>query len=342
MPHKTADAASFIQVGRYQLVPLRAIRRDNIRPLLGDAPGVYICNCPEPAWYGKFGLQRKQNLGVEKKRRMFAQMAPGSMWLSMTDDEQVGGSTHTWTSPSGIVHLGRGALRGRAAQLCQLAGLQAWLLRHRQRYDYCYVYNFDLPQFVAPLAVKWLTSKRLLVDYEDDYTTFRQSSVKNLLERCMRTTVDGVVCVNEHMQRYFPADGNYVINSFANLDYTAKLDFTLSEGMTFLFSSRLDAIRGADLLPALVAGLRQRLRQFTIRVTGGGPLRDMVQGLRLSEVDYLGFVDDATLASAIDAADACLVLQKPDHPFSKGSYPCKIDAYAALHKPIYTLAVPAA
>lgn len=327
-----------IRVGHYKLVPVHNVHRDDIQPLLGQGAGVYVCNCPEPAWYERFSLPRRQNHGVDKKRLMFAQMATGSRWLSMTHDEAVAGTTRTWESPSKILHLGRGSLRGRAAQLAQMLQLLLWLGKHRNIYSYCYVYNFDLPQYVAPLLAKVLWGKRLLIDYEDDYTTYRDSPFKNALERWMRRTCDGVVCVNEDMRKLFPGVPTCVLNTFADLTYTNGLAYELKNGMTFLYSGRLDDIRGADLLPNLVEALRGRLDHFTVRVTGGGPLQDLVKSWRLPELEYLGFVSDAVLEDATRAADACLILQKPDHPFSRGSYPSKIETYARMHKPIYALA----
>lgn len=332
-------ASPCIPVRHYTLQVLRAVRQDALAPQLGYGPQVYLCNCPEPAWYERFGLQRQQNLGVQKKQCMFAQLPTGSRWVSMTHDASAPGRTAAWVGPTGIVHLARGRLRGRTMQLWQLAQAVRWLWRERHSYAGCYVYNFDQPQFLAALFAKFLLGKRVVVDYEDDYTTCRPSRLKNVVEAWMRRLADGAVCVHAAMQRHFPAGRSVVFNSFARLDYMPA-QIALRPGMVFLYSGRLDDMRGADLIPDLVHALRARLPSFTLHVTGSGPLRAAALSWELPEVRYWGFVSDAQLQALTAAADACLILQKPDHPFSQGSFPSKVESYAAQRKVIYALTLP--
>ncbi|HET6344779.1 MAG TPA: glycosyltransferase [Myxococcota bacterium] len=328
-----------LRVGRYWLTPVLRVRQDPLRAVLGPEPGVYVCNCTEEAWYSRFGLVRRQNAGTEKKRRMFGQMAPGSQWVSMTLDVRAPGNTATWTSPAGVLHLGAGRWRGRMAQVRMGLALAWWLLAHRREYGYAYVYNFDQPQFAVVRLITWLLGKRLVVDYEDDYTTCRPSRWKNVLESAMRRMADGVVCVHEAMLAHFPRTPAVVWNTFADLRYLGSTSAGLWPGMTLLYSGRFDDIRGIDLLPDVVAALREHIGTFQLRVTGSGPLEGWVRSLALPEVVYRGFVSDAELAQEIAAADVCLILQKPDHPFSRGSFPSKIEAYAEAQKPIFGLEV---
>jgi glycosyltransferase involved in cell wall biosynthesis len=333
----TSGDPSPLRVGRYWLRPVLQVRQDELRRVLPNEPGIYVCNAPEEDWYARFGLERRHNPGTQKKERMFRQMAPGSQWVSMTTDRNVQGSTSRWTSPKGVVHLGSGALRGRLAQLRMAAALAGWLVRRRHSFAYAYVYNFDEPQFLSVRGVTWLLGKGLIVDYEDDYTRCRRSRWKNALERAMRRTVDGAVCVHEGMLPYFERVPTAVWNTFADLSYLQPALVGLRPGMSLLYSGRFDEIRGIDLLPALVTALRDRIGTFQIRVTGSGPLEPWVRALESPEVVYRGFLSDAELAREVAAADACLILQKPDHPFSQGSFPSKIEAYAAARKPIWRL-----
>jgi glycosyltransferase involved in cell wall biosynthesis len=328
-----------VRLGPYWLAPVLKVRQDDLGAVLPEPPGVYVCNCPEEEWYDRFGLKRRQNPGTQKKRRMFERMAPGSQWISMTLDERAPGQTRTWQSPTGVLHLGSGRWQGRLAQVRMALELAAWLVARRGTYGYAYVYNFDEPQFLVTRLVTWLLGKRLIVDYEDDYTTCRASRWKNALEAAMRRTVDGVVCVHEAMLRYFPRTPAVVWNTFADLAYLEQRRVGLWPGMTLLYSGRFDDIRGIDLLPELVLALRGRIGTFELRVTGSGPLEGWVRDLGLPEVVFRGFVSDAELGREIAAADACLILQKPDHPFSQGSFPSKIEAYAEAHKPIFGLEV---
>ncbi len=328
-----------LRVGPYVLRPLRQVRQDPVGRMLGPGPGVYLCNFSEEAWFRHHRLRPVFGTGHEKKRRMFAQMGPGSRWLSPTEVGGVSADTRTFSSGE-VLHLGHGRLRGRAAQLWMTARALAWIAAHRRQVGYCLVYNFYLPQYLAPLAARWLLGKRLYVDYEDDYTLVRPSAVKNALERALRRTVDGVVCVNEQMARHFPGKAVCVLNSFADLRYAATADFSLRDGMRLLFSGALDTVRGVDLVPELVRALRQRIAGFEVLITGDGPLRPLVEGWALPEVRYAGFLDEAAYAQALARADACLVLQKPDHPMSRGTFPSKVERYAEHRKPIFILELP--
>ena len=66
-------------------------------------------------------------------------------------------------------------------------------------------------------------------------------------------------------------------------------------------------------------------------------LRPLVESWDYPEVEYLGFLNDPAYTHIMQQVDACLVLQKPDHLFSLGSFPSKIDQYAKYNKPIFIL-----
>lgn len=327
-----------LSVGPYVLAPVTHIRQDDLPSLFGDKPGVYICNCQEAEWFERLGLKQTYNYAIEKKHQMFARLPKGSRWLSATFDFAVDEDTADFQNGP-VLHLGYGRLRGRAAQIFQTLKLMRWLLAHRDEYAFVYVYNFYVPYYAAPLFAKALLGKRLYVDYEDDYT-FIRPPWKQVIERTLRKTVDGVVCINEEMTRHFEGRDVRVFNAFADLSYLEGTTPELKDGMTFLYTGRLDDVRGIDLVPQLVESLRTRLSSFSIRITGDGPLRPVVEGWDYPEVEYLGFLPAGAFDDEVRAADACLILQKPDHPFSRGSFPSKIDAYARHRRPIWSLASP--
>jgi hypothetical protein len=92
-----------------------------------------------------------------------------------------------------------------------------------------------------------------------------------------------------------------------------------------------------ELVPDVVEALRKEIRGFKVLVSGKGPLREQAERWTIPEVRVLGFLDDKAYTQTIHDADVCLVLQKPDHPFSLGSFPSKVDEYARWKKPIYIL-----
>jgi hypothetical protein len=325
-----------VSVGPYQLVPLDRIRCDDLAAFLGPSPGIYVCNAPTEGWYRKFGIKETQPNTISKKRAVFASLAQGSQWLSPTYVEG-GNATDDWQEGD-VQHIGHGFFRGRLAQLFQTVRLFQLLFKRLDHYEYMVVYNLPLPTTLAPLAVRALFGKKLVVDFEDDYTLQRSSRFKNCVDRSLRSFVDGAICVNASMQRFFAGRRTCVVNAFAEVVRFPEKVF--ADGARFLVSGSLDHIRGADLIPDLVTSLRSHLSAFRIDVTGDGPLRSLITSMQEPEVTYHGLVSDGDYSDLLAASDICVVLQRPDHPFSQGSYPSKIQAYARQHKPVMVLRQP--
>jgi hypothetical protein len=328
-----------LRVRSYWLRPLLSMRQDDLHTLLGPHPGVYICNCPEKAWFEHFGIPGQDyRATADKKACTFSHLASGSIWISPTSPVRWGDSIKTWRS-SRMLHLGAGPLGGRAAQVVHTLQLLYWLTSLRASYRYVLIYNFYLPVFLAGIYAKYLLGKSLYVEYQDDYTTKRANRIKNIFERMLRKTCSGAICVNEHMVSAFKGKPVAVCNGFADLSYATTCDFSFHDGMTFLFGGSLDDIRGIDLVPDLVSALQSKLSTFRILVTGSGPLRGLVESWSYPEVTYCGLLSEKAYSEAIGSADACLILQKPDHPFSRGSFPSKVEQYAKYKKPIFVLSL---
>ena len=153
VPHQS------LRVRSYWLRPLLSIRQDDLRTLLGPYPGVYICNCPEQAWFEHFGIPGQDyRATVDKKACMFSHLASGSMWISPTSPVRWGDSIRSWQSPR-MLHLGAGLLCGRAAQIVHTLQLVYWLTNKRAKYRYVLMYNFYLPVFLAGVYAKYVLRK---------------------------------------------------------------------------------------------------------------------------------------------------------------------------------------
>lgn len=333
----TINDRNSISVGKYRLEPLLQIRRDDIRGFLPKKLGIYICEFQSPEWCSKFGIQECFAVGHgQKKGKIFEQMQQGSIWLSPTSKLPAKFTTETWINGA-ILHLGNKGFNKRIEQLLQTLFIFKYIVHSRRKFSYCLVYNFDMPFYIAPLLFKLIFRKLLYVDYEDDYTKRNSSILKCLCERLLRKTIDGCICVNENMCVSFPPNKAIVSNAFANLDYVKQADFNFREGMKFIFSGTLDRIRGVDLIPSIVKALEKRISDFKIIITGRGPLFSEVKSWRHPKIDYVGFLDYSEYIKVLETVDACLILQKPDHPFSKGSFPSKIEEYSRFKKPIYVV-----
>ena len=325
-----------IKLAGYLLAPLRSIQQDDIRAFLGARKGVYICPCPTDNWFRKQGIRQVETFHSEKKLRMFAQMAEGSFFISPTPFLGRGISAKA-TSVDGIFHLVVPRLPRRLIQGIHIIQVIAFLIRNHSRFTYCLVYNFEQWYYLAALFAKYVLGKKLYVDFEDDYLLRNPSRLSAVALRLTYRAADGVICIHEEMRRYFKMRRAITFNAFADLSYISTTPVVLREGMSFLYSGTIDAIRGADLIPTLVLELRKSLSSFRIVVTGSGPLEKEVSTWRLPEVDFKGFLSNNDLTQLVSNVDACLVLQRPDHSFCKGSFPSKIDLYARFKKPILVL-----
>lgn len=330
-------SASVLKVRSYWLRPLLSIRQDNLSAILGSDPGVYICSCPEPEWFEHFGIPKQDyRATVDKKVRMFSHLAAGSVWISPTSPVRWGQWIQSWQSAR-MLHLGAGPLCGRASQIAHTLQLIWHLTKNRNGYSYVLIYNFYLPIFLAGIYAKYVLGKSLFVEYQDDYTKKRKNRLKNVFECLLRKACSGAICVNENMTSSFKNKPVAVCNGFADLSYTGSCDFSIREGMTFLFGGSLDEVRGVDLIPELVVALRSKISAFHIVITGSGPLKGLVRSWNIPQVTYRGVLDEKAYSEAIAQADACLILQKPDHPFSRGSFPSKVEHYAKHKKPVFVL-----
>lgn len=327
-----------LKIEKYFLAPLKSIQKEDFSFLFKNLKGIYLCNYPEEDWYIFNNFKRLRNYSIEKKKSMFELMDNDAVILSATGDYDINMPSRGFVN-NRIIHFGSLYFTGRFAQLFQIINIIVWLFKNRQKYDYILIYNFYLPQFLAAIFCKYILGKKLYIDFEDDYTLLKRNKFKNILfTNILANMPDAVICIHSNMKRYFKVKTKTIVfNGFINLEYTKKINFEFTEEMVFMYSSTLDEIRGADLIPELVIKLREKIRKFQIIITGTGPLDEMVREIRLPEVKYMGFIEKEQFEKILASCDACLVLQKPDNEFSMGSFPSKIEYYAKWRKPIYHL-----
>ncbi len=320
---------------RYSLVPLTKIDKEDIRPVFKNGVGVYICNFPEQKWYDFHNFERKRNYGIEKKERFFQLMNEGSMLLSPTQDSLIMKPTKSFNNGK-IYHFGS-IFKGRYAQISQAIKIIFFLVKKRNFFNYCLVYNFYPGEMTIAFFAKYFLKKKIIVDFEDDYLKQTKKHFYQYYFNFVKKIPDSIICINRNMVHYFQNQEIYVFNGFIEIDYVDKIDFELKENIRFLFSGTLDDIRGADLIPDIILALRKEISSFKIFITGSGPYEEEVKKWKFPEVEFLGFLSSKDYNKALQAADAYLVLQKPDHPFNLGSFPSKIEFYAKFKKPIYRI-----
>ncbi len=318
---------------RYKLVPLKTIENDNIDDLFRQGIGVYICNFPDEQWYTFHKFKRNRNYSIEKKTKFYKLMNEGSLILSPTKDSLITEATKTIRIGQ-IMHFGS-RFNSRLAQLSMLIKIILYLIRTRKTFDYCLIYNFYPVEIIAAGFAKYILRKRIIMDFEDDYLLQSKKKFYKYYFSKVCGIPDQVICINRNMRKYFSNKEVYVFNGFINLPFLENNKFTLRNGMKFLYSGTLDNIRGVDLIPEIVKRLRNDITNFKIFITGQGPLEKFVKQFNFSEVFYLGFLQQSDFSKILMEVDAFLVLQKPDHKFSLGSFPSKIEFYSQYEKPIY-------
>ncbi|MBK5214516.1 MAG: hypothetical protein JJE55_12745 [Flavobacteriaceae bacterium] len=320
---------------RYSLAPLIFVEKDDLTPIFNYGRGVYICNFPEPDWYEAHNFKQTVNYSIEKKEKFFALMDDGAIILSPTQDSKIIKPTRT-VQIGKVLHLGS-RFTGRLAQIFMTIKLIKWLVNHRKSYDYCLCYNFYPGELAAAFVAKYFLRKRIVVDFEDDYLLQSKNKLYNQYFKFAKRIPNAVICINKNMLHYFPKQDVYVFNGFIDLSYVNTINFNLQDGVKLLYAGALDEIRGVDLIPDIIYMLRERLKSFQILITGSGSYEYMVKEWNFKEVTYLGFLSSVEYNSALANADVFLVLQKPEHPFSKGSFPSKIEFYSHYKKPIYKI-----
>lgn len=322
---------------KYVLEPLLHVEKDNISHFLSREVGVYICSFPSSEWLDYYNLKVSKNYSSQKKQRMFSLMKKGSFLFSPTEID-----TDIYTpkkfSSNNILYLSSIFINSRLKQIDYSFKIIQEIWRVRNKISYVLYYNFGMPIFFTSLIVKYLFGKKIYVDFEDDSILLRSSNLKNVINKWLYLIPDYVICINQNMRKCFrPKTETHVFNGFIDMSYAKNLNFDFFENQVFLFAGTLDEIRGVDLIPSIVLELRKYINDFTILISGSGPLSNLITSYEYSEIKYLGFLNENEFENILKISDAFLVLQKPDHPFSKGSFPSKVEYYSKHKKPIYVL-----
>jgi glycosyltransferase involved in cell wall biosynthesis len=320
---------------KYCLEPTTEVRKDNINPIFNDGSGLYICNYPDAIWYAHHQFEQKGNKSIEKKNNFFELMSSDSILLSPTQDENHDKPTKTIKNGN-VIHFGS-RFTGRLAQISQAFKMIVYLFKNKNKFNYCLVYNFYPSEMFFAFVAKFLFNKKIIVDFEDDYLLQSNRFYYKFYFNLVKKIPYKIICINVAMKKYFAEDKVFVFNGFIDLSYTKDVDYNFFSGCKFLYSGSFDTIRGIDLIPEIIVSLRRIIDDFSIYITGSGPLENEILNWEYPEIKYFGYLNEKDFNNIISEVDFCLVLQKPDHPFSLGSFPSKIEYYSKFKKPIYSL-----
>ena len=327
---------NLVQINKkYNLILFNKKNNSNINHLFSKGIGVFLVNLPTKNWFELHNIIPKKNYSEKKKLKYFNLMNPGSFVVSPTEIEDLKMKTISFHE-NNIFHIGHIKSK-RISQILMSINIIKLLIKKKDTFDYCLVYNFYPCEIIVAFFLKLFLKKRIIVDFEDDYSKINKSISYNLYFKFVKHIPDITICINEKMTSYFKKNNYVVHNGFFNLDYYSEINTNIRDNCKFLFSGTLDEIRGVDLVPDLIFTLRNKIKDFKIIITGSGKLENLVQSWNYEELIYLGYLEEKEYELLIQQVDICLVLQKPDNPFNEGSFPSKIEYYAKYLKPIYIL-----
>lgn len=320
---------------------LRHVRKDDPGILFGTRRVIYVTDYPDIELLESRGLALTSPMDTTKKMALFERLPKGALLLSPgvlgADAQRRGFGWHSGRTLGRVIHLSTldypfvRRFYAAAAIFCRLLAL-------RRQYDAILCYNSYGHTFLPSLLASWLSICPLYIDWEDDYRLQSGNLLTRSLWPLARRFSSGGIAVNPRMLD--PGMDNWiVVEAYCDVSYAAELQFQFHPGIKLLFSGTLDHIRGAHLVPELVAQLSALIGDFTLDITGGGELADEMRALSASDprVRFHGFVDQTRLLGLVDESDACLVLQDPRSKFNNGSFPSKIHLYAEHRKPVFMI-----
>ena len=299
---------------------------------LKDKKIIFICNYPDDQFHKKLNITRCSNYSINRKLDILNIFHNDSILISPTD---ILNNTRFKTfTIKNITYLGSLFRNKRINQIMYSIQILKIILFTRKSKNILF-YNIEFPIFFIAYILK-LFRYQIFLDFEDNYNLIRKNKIKNIITTFSYKIIDIIIVNNLKSKRFFKNKITFLYYGNLNLNYLDNIpEFTLYEGINLFFSSTLDSIRGASILPELCEVIRGQIKNFTIYVSGTGELSNFVSNIQ--NVHYLGYINDQEYLSNINKCAACLVLQLPDAEFSNGSFPSKIYDYSKYKKPILIL-----
>ena len=318
-----------LDVGGYRTAFLRRVRRDPLPGTL-EGPSFYLTTYATDEVLARRGVPEPPNRVLGRKKRTAEMLPSPCTILSLVRSRDGWWRLHgELEEREGLVHIP--CVSGTGADLVNSVMLTLELVRRRDEFRTLAFYNFYFYLIPAAWVASRILGKQIVVDFQDDYDRRSGFWGSKLAFRILSPLVDAVIAIVEPMMENFPADKPVaVVNSFADLSYVEEALDREVDRVQLLYAGSLDAIRGGDLLVPLSDALRDRGVSHHLHVAGKGPFVDQVRRLaeRSPDVTYHGFLSSEELHRLMERVDVGLVLQKPDHPFTRGSFPSKVGVYA--------------
>lgn len=326
-----------IKIGNsYCLSLLRSIEKNDFSHEL-TGHGVYLCEVPTPKWLEFAKKQENYSFSTRKKLSMFNLMGENAVCLSASALSFR--SEVELFKEGNIIHLPCKKFYAGHYPLFVSMFILYYIIKNRRNIDYILTYNIPFYYLPAVLFLKF-RGTRVILELEDDYLALTNNTMHRLYYMFSYSLCSSVILVNSAMRNSFSENKKkYVFNGFIDLNYVLGYEGheIHGNGRTFLFSSTLDNLRGANLIPDVLEALSIKFSDFKLIVTGVGPLDIAMRNIRDPRFEFKGFLDEGEYLRLLAKVDFCLVLQSMNSTFGQATFPSKIEYYSMFRKPILVL-----
>lgn len=316
-----------IKISSYKTEIVKEVRRDDTNKL-SEGRFAYVTRFGDDEVISKRNLKKHTNEAIKKKENIFNSFNNKFKIFSITNDNTGLPKFHKEIIKKNTIHMV--CFSGFLSDFINTIILVYYLIKYREEYDNILFYNTYFVYLLPIIIAKFLLNKKVFLDFEDDYSVRKGFYRTKLTFYLVKNLFDGVILINKHMSKYFKINNTVVVNSFEKLhldDNKLEKDYRC---LNFVFSGSLDNIRGSDLLIDLNEKFESLNFNYNIFITGKGKLESKIKNYckGKNNIFFEGFVSEKRLTNILENCDIGLVLQKPDHKFSLGSFPSKIDLYS--------------
>ena len=219
--------------------------------------------------------------------------------------------------------------------LWRLSGHMGRLVVERHAYEALMVYNYSWATVTFAGFARWITRKRIFLDYEDGmFTDAQYRRYHAMLESVALRLADASILVNDELGARLPATMPSLVVSgiFPDLPATRSAN----SRPVLLYSGNVDMEFGLGLLMEELSTLGTV--SLDVQVTGGGKgsgrLRTFLAAHDLPHVHYHAFIPTEDLLALEERASGYLILQNEDSPYYGTNYPSKFFYYLGRLTPV--------
>jgi len=219
----------------------------------------------------------------------------------------------------------------------------------KKKIDYIILYNCVYENVFPVYLFYKCYPVKIICQYEDGWIMSSKGFKKYLhyFSHKLAEKISNSIIVNStKFLEIFDCNNSFVFRGNMKEEILENNNHKFDRRFNILFSSRIDNIRGAELLIEFFnqVNVNEEFLDICFHITGNGDTK-IIEKLkeaiyfytkRGGLAKYYGFVSKEKLQELYNKADILFALQKPDGKFSKYCFPSKIFEYYKYNKPIVT------